>query len=771
MSVIPPDIAKLTSLKVLSVRKNLIQELPLCLADMGSLQVLKFEGNPLVFPPKDALPAQASSPPGDNLVRDSDVTEVVVTANIKRFLKQYSLNGRLDLDQAGEETNEVVDTPRAPLKRRVSGRFPIKVNGADPSDARSPNNGRLPPPIPMRSHQRGLSQQNASTRRPGVMPLTLGNANERHRSNSETILRSERSESRNRRMGIVSKKGSDLGTVDEIQANHRFSHYRGLSHGSAMQGAHVEPPTPTESFPQRPIYVRRLSVLPERRRESKVYDPVTETAKGILYSVFQIHPMIQMLLSLSNDGSEKRSSLEIVFYNTTSHVEELEQEISKCDIALLEDDYSSRDNDNVQRACQTLVGAYGHVCTLLAENIDTFVDNGDPRYIRTLLMLIYNSIMELRVTLSSVNAAKARQRPASSDLANGGLTLRPRPRDSSLPRSAKGRAFSRNRSGTVAPPPVNLRVATDMPLPSPQTNGNSRTAIMTSATPRSGESFASISSRDIGSDHSEEDAQFDRIFLSLQKSADIVMRTLPNFQIQLSGMLRNVMQSGAPAPLIREWRALIAMCDNTVQQTEIMRNKLSVIKLKEPGFRSQSNFWTLCNNFILSWTELAYKIKSAMNKLPLPLDTRARLKPIQQSMKDTSAAIVQSPWQHMLQLSAPGGQGSYGTASRPMSPTQTPITPQSAALGPAMQATVPRTPRNDSFAAAFHGNVFDRADALMANPGISMSRPTMPRKGHSNLSSLSSVSSLTSEIGNGPAAMSPGRINGTFRTNGGRSAY
>lgn len=744
----------------------MIQELPVCLADMGSLQVLKFKGNPLIFPPKDALPVQPVSPAGENFIRDSEVTEIVVTAHIKRFLRQHSANGRQDLDQMGEESNEVVETPRAPLKRRVSGRFPIKVNGADPPDARSPNHGRVPPPIPLRSHHRGLSQQNAPPRRPGVMPLTLGNANERHRSNSETILRSERSESRNRRMGIVSKKGSDLGTVDEIQANHRFSHYRGLSHGSAMQGAHVEPPTPTESVSQRPIYVRRLSVLPERRRESKVYDPITETAKGILYSVFQIHPMIQMLLSLSNDGSEKRSSLEIVFYNTTSHVEELEQEISKCDIALLEDDYTSHDNDNVHRACQTLVGAYGHVCTLLAENIDTFVDNGDPRYIRTLLMLIYNSIMELRVTLSSVNAEKARRRPASTELSNGGLTIRPRPRESSLPRQAQGRAFSRNRNGTVAPPPVNLRVATDMPMPSPHTNGNSRTAIMTSATPRSGESFASISSRDLGSDHSEEDAQFDRIFLSLHRSADIVMRTLPTFQVQLSGTLRNVVQQGAPTSVIREWRSLISICDNTVQQTEIMRSKLSMIKLKEPGFRSQSNFWTLCNNFILSWTELAYKIKSAMTKLPLPLDTRARLKPIQQSMKETSAAIVQSPWQHMLHLSAPGGPG---TASRPMSPNQMPITPQSAALGPAMQATVPRTPRNDSFAAAFHGNVFDRADALMANPGISMSRPGMPRKGHSNLSSMSSVSSLTSE--SGFSAMSPARINGTFRANGGRSAY
>lgn len=742
---------------------------------MGSLQVLKFEGNPLVFPPKDAMPTLAPTPPGESFARDNEVTEVAVTTHIKRFLKQYALNGRLDLEQAGEESSEVAETPRAPLKRRVSGRFPIKVNGADPSDARSPNNGRPAPPVPQRSHNRVLSQQNTSMRRPGVMPLTLGNANERLRSNSETILRSERSESRNRRMGIVSKKGSDLGTVDEIQANNRFSHYRGLSHGSAMQGApigHAEPPTPTESYPQRPVYVRRLSVLPERRRESKVYDPIIETAKGILYSVFQIHPMIQMLLSLSSDGSAKRSSLEIVFYNTNVHVEELERELQQHEVALLEEEHMFHDNDNVHRACQTLVDAYGHVCALLAENIDTFVDNGDPRYIRTLLMLIYNSIMELRVTLSSVSAERARRlRPYSTEMANGALTLKPRTREPSVTRATQTRAISRGRSGTVAHHTVNLRVATDMPMPSTHAHGNSRTAIITSATPRSGESFASISSRDIGSDHSEEDAQFDRIFLSLQRSAETVLRTLPNFNIQLSAGLRNAAHQGAPVPLIRDWKTLINMCNNNLQQTEIMRSRLSVIKLKEPGFRSQTGFWSLCNNFIASWTELAYKVKQVMNRLPLPPDTRARLKPIQQSMKETSAAIVQSPWHHMLHPSAPGTQGSYRPGSQPMSPSQVPITPQSAALGPAMQATVPRTPRNDSFASAFHGNVFDRADALMANPGKSMTRPTMPRKGHSNLSSMSSVSSLSSEGGNGPSSMSPSMSNGPFRTNGGRSAY
>lgn len=48
-----------------------------------------------------------------------------------------------------------------------------------------------------------------------------------------------------------------------------------------------------------------------------------------------------------------------------------------------------------------------------------------------------------------------------------------------------------------------------------------------------------------------------------------------------------------------------------------------------------------------------------------------------------------------------------------------PMTPQSAALGPAVQATVPSTP-SSSYNAMFSGNVFERADALLSiNAGSS----------------------------------------------------
>ncbi|CAI4211858.1 unnamed protein product [Parascedosporium putredinis] len=646
LRILPPEIVRLTSLKVLSVQRNRIRELPLCLADMASLQVLKLDGNDIMFPPPEVFQVPATTPPSEGVLRENDVTELAVTAHIKRV---------------------------------ASGRFPIKVNGSEVADIRSPASMR-PPPIPTRSHYRGLSQQSTTMRRTNVMPLTIGN---------------ERPESRSRRMAVMSKKGSDLGTLDETQANNRFSHYRGLSHGSAMQGpgananlADKSPASPAEPYLQRPIYVRRLSILPERRRESKVYDPTIETAKGILYSVFQIHPMIQMLMSLTNDGSAKRSSLEIVFYNTNSHVEELEQAIQKHDPLNGDDEASAyHDNENVHRACQTLVSAYTHVCTLLAGNIDTFVDNGDPRYIRTLLVLLYNSIMELR------------------------------------------------------------------------------------------------------------------------RSSELVMRSLPGLVAQLSGGLRNAIQNrernGITEEVIRAWRLMVSKATTAVQQTETLKARMSLIKLKEPGIRTQTAFWNVCSNFLRSWSDFGAAMKYAVGQHNLPIGADARAPPTDppgdqgNDGRYPAVAVVVYPTRvdgtdaHEPDDVAAGAR--YGGG--PMQ--QMPMTPQSAALGPAAQATIPSTPQSASFSSAFSGNVFERADALISYGGLAMpSRTgTMTSSGGpgpggpgglgmtgssmggsmSSSSSMSMSMSMSMQDGSGamtPATMlSPGSSFSSARLNGTRMAF
>lgn len=883
LRVLPPEIIKLTSLKVFAVQKNRIEELPLCLADMASLQMLKLEGNPIRFPPPEVFQVQASSPPNEGYLKESEVTEVTVTSHVKKFLKQAMLNGRAEAaaaatatsyatsnnnqnngpasgpsssggsgngsapnggsysmgglsDTPTDDSSDPLEPPRLlPAKRVTSGRFPIKVNGAEVGDLRSPNLQR-PPPIPTRSHYRGLSQQNTAVRRPGVMPLTIGSVNERVRSNSETTLLpaprgsqpgSERPGERSRRMGIVSKKAQELGTLDETEANNRFSHYRGLSHGSAMTGNPVNavaaisdvksPASPmSEITNQRPIYVRRLSILPERRRESKFCDPVVEAAKGVLYSVFQIHPMIQMLMSLANDGTTRRSSLEIVVYNTNSHVQSLEREIQRHELAVETGELGNLENENVHSACVTLLHAYDHICSLLKVNVDLFLDNGDPRYMRTLLLHLYHSIMELRVASAgtittqgyrkSASGTSSRQISQSENVISVGDTIKPlmppslpHSRDTSVMstptaerpglatvRGVRGSSFSHN--------PSNLRVATDVPMPGlvPYINGTGRTATITSATPRSGESFVSTSSRGAPTaDFTEEDRMFEKIFLSLQKSSDVALRLLPGLNNQYASSLRAAMAQRAPEQVTRDWRILLGRCATAIQQTETLKSRLSSIKLKEPGVRWQDAFWSLCVNFFDSWYSFADMIRNDKTAIQLPVDTRARLRPLHQCIKDTTRLILRSPWAYTLRQSnmlasttspLSGGSsvlsGGFVNGNGNQS-IQLPMTPQSAALGPAMQATVPSTPQSASFNSVFSGNLFERADTLISSGGISMSSRTGTFSSNSNSGSSSGLNSISSTLsaahpadGNGSmtssSMLSPGPLGPLpFRLNNG----
>lgn len=608
LKILPPELGKLTSLKVLSVEKNRIELLPLCLADMTSLQVIKLQGNPIRFPPKEVLAPLATSLPNGGTYQESEI-DTAITSQIKRFLKerQKAITDRSETESGGEESSEGAETPR-PMKRVMSGRFPIKVNGVEVPDLRSPALLPRPPPIPSRSHYRGLSQQNAALRRPGVAPLSIGSSNERLRSNSEnTLLSGSRiSGDRSRRMGIVSKKPSELVTVDELKSN-RFSHYRGLSHGSAISGSSngsngntKSPASPADSALPRATYVRRLSSLPERKRASNSPDAVVEGAKGILYALFEVHPLIQSLLGLARDGTNKRTSLERVFYNATTHIEELDRDIINYDNHSEEDEeVAPRSNENVHRACLTAVGAYVHVCSLLTKNVNALIHNGDPRYIRTLLLHLYGSLAEVRNAGSDLFNEAQCHISRISENSEGSMKTHRRDK-SATPTTDRPGTGPRIRSATVVQHPSNLRVATDS-APLPFLNSANRFANMSAATPRSEDSFAPTNAsagRMNSGDFSDEDRIFENIFLHLQQTSEMSMRSLPIVNSHFINAMKMNNQQSAPDQTKHFWQTLIQRNEAAMQTTEDLKYRLSTLKLKEPGIRTQGTFWELCNAFI-----------------------------------------------------------------------------------------------------------------------------------------------------------------------------
>lgn len=503
--------------------------------------------------------------------------------------------------------------------------------------------------------------------------------------------------------------------ADKPKLNRFSSHLRGFSYSGGL--TLTNPFSPEDPSLQRPLYVRELSALPVRRYGFQTPDPVLEVAKGILYSVFQIHLGVQTLMSLTNDGSAKRSSLEMVFYNTNVYFEELEQAIQDFDLSAGTRG-AAREHDAMQRAYTTLINAYVHICVKLIASVDLLVDNGDPRYMRTFLMLVYHSIMELRVSLSSWMSTAEGASTAPTPRTPEPLTIttsRPPSRaavaaalanNTEVPSTAR-LGFSARRPGKIA---RDMQVRTDIPY-----TERSRRALATvvvssrtvsePTTPPSDDSFTSaVSSPDVERNpgaqldmiSSDGDRQFERFFVSVKQATELILRVLPGLSNLLSAGLRKARSKETA----EKWESLLAKGAVVIQQTELLRDKLSTLKLRDPSLGVRSPFWVLCNNLFGTWAALGDQIKLALvEKLVVrfPPEIIDGLRQISRSMKDSIDLMVVVRRQTAIQGAAGLGGPPSGASPPPpglggggqMSILSLPMTPQSAALGPAFRATKP----------------------------------------------------------------------------------
>lgn len=78
----------MTSLRFLAIARNKITRLPLALGDMTSLSKLKFDENPIEYPPLETLQKHLND--GMDTEKEKDMCQ-----EVKRFLKAASLRQRL----------------------------------------------------------------------------------------------------------------------------------------------------------------------------------------------------------------------------------------------------------------------------------------------------------------------------------------------------------------------------------------------------------------------------------------------------------------------------------------------------------------------------------------------------------------------------------------------------------------------------------------------------------------------------------------------------
>ncbi|KAL4921247.1 RAM signaling pathway protein-domain-containing protein [Aspergillus aurantiobrunneus] len=775
ISQLPEEIKKLTSLRVLSVMQNRLDDLPLGISDMNKLQILKVAGNPLQYPLRRVLETSeaeiASSTMTDN------EKEVALTAELKRFLKTRQPINPQDIEKSNEISEGILDTPK-PVKRGVSSRFPvIPSTGDSASDPKSPSLSR-PPPIPIKSHYRiasGHGAMHSGLQRPGHIP----GASERNRSNSEGIIQASFA-TRSKRMGVVSRKNTDLGTLDEMRP-YRNSHLRGLSYGSILRtrpsiSNSSSPSSPRERRRPRDGFVNRMSSLPEHKGEWETGDPIINNAKGILFALFQVQSHVYALINVIKRDDDRRNSLEIVFYNASTHVDRLNEAIENAENSRSDDAEPVRMSyeEAVKRECETCIMAYSHVGTQLRNSLDKIVANGDSRYIRSLMLMIFGSVVELRNASAGLEVpvgtpTQSTERPPVLEISKESAKPDRFPGPTVTPTRGREPSFSTRRlrsDTTILHPQIN----TNGPLPSAATyqsavsspglsstpfsygarsrsssrSNHINTSVPSSlATPRSGESFPPMPTTVIprinpltGLDEIEEERIFEKIFCQLMAAHSAALQALPLARRHFKRSLEVAEQNGEFQDIQMLWNNLIRRCRVCLEVSEALGVRLSNMKIKEPGggMRNQREFWQLCKAFMQSFVELVTDMREVRSMHLLPPDVIVILRPVQKSSREAGRLIEASPWSYLADMAPGNGPPAiYGPPLPSQGPHQhnqhhpqlntslspsiaLPATPLSAALGPAAQATVPSTPASAYSDKFFEGDVFQRADSLLSMP-------------------------------------------------------
>jgi hypothetical protein len=701
---IPPKIANLASLKVLAIAKNRIEELPVCLGEMNSLQVLKLDGNQLVFPPPDICTIKLNAPsPANENERDA-----VISTQVKKFMRQHASRekqrvdmDRLRVESSGDErytsatppnlfanprswTESNPETPRPSRRLNGGGRFPVKpsvsnIEGFPETRSDSPG---MAPPIPSRSHYRVASQTqpNGQSRKPHIAPLILTNgstgSNERNRSQSEGAG-SGSSSQREKRMGIYTKQTPQLGAVDELK---RTSHFRGFSQGYLVPGNNLAngmsgPATAIgygDSSTMRPLANRPLSDVYEDKRGSQAPDIVVEASKNFLYAMSQLHDclshMIRSIKRTARSKDEMRRKEDFFRRHNTTYinVRALNDLLHRFQALAEEDEADAQKiSKSVYQYALRCLDSFLALSLSVAENRVEITRYADARIVRTFLFLQQGSLIEMRNACQTLGAEfrdVVATNPQTNGVNNAG-TLRPRP--------LKARRFQQSppqRNGYQMPPPVILH-----------SNDNSRSNTLTnisSATPRSGESFATLATtmsrtNTLTSNYEEadEDSRFARIFDKLRAACENCEASIPQIIDRLTNTHRQLAKDlDSEDPRLKVLGSLVEKSHEVQHISGRLWDRLRYMQFGDHYVRNQPDFWQQCMGLIKvrstvssffffletsaygfqAWGDLAQaSTAQGRNMGLLSPEVKQLMKPLHKTVKDASLAINDSPWSHL----------------------------------------------------------------------------------------------------------------------------
>lgn len=580
-----------------------------------------------------------------------------------------------------------------------------------------------------RSHFRVPSFQNnnlqtptSALRRPGLAPLALGN--ERNRSNSESHLQATQV-TKNKRMGMVPKKQPELGVLDENRAQRNSHHFRGQSHGSALRNGHRPgEESPTDAISPKSYrdgtFVRRLSSVPEQKQESISTDKIIEGAKGVLYSLHLVHPQMSSLTVVVKDPKAKRSSLERVYYQASMHLKFLDDQLHMFDTTQRRGKRQEEISKKIIcRAAHACVVAFQQVGSILLNNVKQLVRDGDQRYIRTLMLMLFGSLNEARNARRSLFADGHSRQPSQapvaslpaikriyeadipSDRASSTTPTQERPKPPEKEKRWRNGSINQQSTGYASLGSPGPGTQTAMPsYVTGRSRSNSRvggihssaasTTSSVASTPRSGESFntnlLAPRSRSGSVARNPERAyqaqverdQFERIYLNLNKTGDQGLATV----FQLEPHLRNNVEHTKrtyTSPKVKELAGNLLLRIHICQETsQSLKDRLVNIKLNDPEARNAPDFWRIVNKFVNAWGHFLVLVRDARMYQLINDEMKRMLHPVHRLTTENAKLISDSVWKGLVNASdesdpvqtAPPSVSSSATHSRAPTPVQ-----------------------------------------------------------------------------------------------------
>lgn len=477
---------------------------------------------------------------------------------------------------------------------------------------------------------------------------------------------------------------------DEQRINRSSLHSRGQSHGSALRnGVRASDGSDTEVNSPKPrgdgTFVRRLSSVPEQKQGAALTDEIAEGAKGILYSLHLVHPQIQTIMSLFKDSKAKRHSLQRLYHEASTHLDNLDQQIHRFDHMQHRSIRLEQEMRRIIcRASQACVLAYKQIGAILVSNVSQLNRESDMRYVRTLVLMLYGGLNEAQ-NAQVKSAVDVEDEPILSASIHTNSRLRQIARDEFI-----GNRISSTTPTQEHPKPgrrwENENVHHSSYTRDATTSTGSRVSATTLTTGRSRSSSraggmyssasSSVASTPYASDSFSENVlaprsrsgsiapsnerayeaqaehdHFERLFLTLNKAADQGLQVIPHLEPRFVSQLEMSKKTYVPPHIKELLIALVSQSRVCMETSETLQSRLSTITIFDSDIRNTPDFWPLAKRFVNAYGNFFVSLREARVHQIVDNDLRHTLRPIHKSTTDAAKLMSESPLNRLTSTS------------------------------------------------------------------------------------------------------------------------